>query len=71
MTVVFREFWPEHNLTLRAYRAAYREHCPEDDRYAALGWVCEPDGGVHPGPLTIEDVVVVASRLLDDDEAMS
>ena len=71
MTVVFREFWPEHNLTLRAYRAAYREHCPEDDRPAALGMVVDETGTVHWGPLTIEDVVVVASRLLDDDEALS
>lgn len=60
MSVVFREFWPYHNLTLRALRSAYQEHRLEDDQPAALGMV-------HPGPLTIEDVLVVASRAFDDE----
>lgn len=67
MSVVFREFWPYHNLTLRALRSAYQEHRPEDDQPAALGMVVDESGMVHPGPLTIEDVLIVASRAFDDE----
>ena len=71
MTVVFRQFWPEHNLTLRAYRAAYREHCPEDDRPAMLGCRIDEDGCYQSAPFTIKDAAWWISRLLDDDDGLA
>ena len=65
MTVAFREFWPYHNLTLRALRSTYQDD--PDDQPAALGMVVDEEGMVTWGPLTIEDVLNVASRAFDDE----
>lgn len=72
MTVVFRSRWPDHDPILRDLRFAQRMGLVHpDDREAALGMVVDSDGMVRPGPLTVEDVLIVASRLMDDDEALS
>ena len=72
MTVVFRSQWPDNDPVLLGLRFAQRLGLVHpDDRYAALGMVVDETGTVHWGPLTIEDVVVVASRLLDDDDGLA
>jgi hypothetical protein len=64
--------WPATDRRLSELRFMRRTGLVHpDDRAAALGMVVDSDGMVHAGPLTIEDVVVVASRLLDDDDGLA
>ena len=61
-----RECWS--NLTLAALRLAWASRRDPLDQPAALGMIVDSDGMVKPGPLTVEDVVILASRAMRGDD---
>ena len=67
--ILYRSQWPDNDPVLRDLRFAQRLGLVDpDDRPAAMGWVADPDGSVHPAPLTVDDVAAWIVALMSEQE---